>query len=72
MLAPSTAKFAPLGAKEFEALDLPWLFKDTGRLRKSMKGPIGKWLFQKLEAKGITASPIGTTASTWCRRTGRC
>ena len=23
MLAPSTAKFAPLGAKEFEALDLP-------------------------------------------------
>ena len=25
MLAPSTAKFAPLGAKEFEALDLPWL-----------------------------------------------
>src|SRR4051812_39231719 len=28
MLAPSTAKFAPLGIKEFEALDLPWLFKD--------------------------------------------
>ena len=27
MLAPSTAKFAPLGVKEFEALDLPWLFK---------------------------------------------
>src|SRR4051794_17966159 len=26
ILAPSTAKFAPLGAKEFEALDLPWLF----------------------------------------------
>ncbi len=29
MLAPSTAKFAPLGAKEFEALDLPYLFKDA-------------------------------------------
>src|SRR6266508_4316689 len=28
ILAPSTAKFAPLGIKEFEALDLPWLFKD--------------------------------------------
>src|SRR5882757_2657526 len=26
MLAPSTAKFAPLGAKEFEALDLPFIF----------------------------------------------
>jgi C4-dicarboxylate-binding protein DctP len=54
MLAPSTAKFAPLGAKEFEALDLPWLFKDDATYDKAMKGPIGKWLFEKLEAKGIT------------------
>jgi len=54
MLAPSTAKFAPLGAKEFEALDLPWLFKDDETYAKAMKGPVGKWLFQKLEAKGIT------------------
>jgi C4-dicarboxylate-binding protein DctP len=54
MLAPSTAKFAPLGAKEFEALDLPWLFKDDETYAKAMKGPVGKWLFKKLEAKGIT------------------
>jgi C4-dicarboxylate-binding protein DctP len=54
MLAPSTAKFAPLGVKEFEALDLPWLFKDEDTYAKAMKGPIGKWLFQKLDAKGIT------------------
>src|SRR3974377_609485 len=54
MLAPSTAKFAPLGAKEFEALDLPWLFKDDETYAKAMKGPVGKGLFQKLEAKGIT------------------
>ena len=54
MLAPSTAKFAPLGIKEFEALDLPWLFKDEDTYSKAMKGPVGKWLFQKLEAKGIT------------------
>jgi C4-dicarboxylate-binding protein DctP len=54
MLAPSTAKFAPLGAKEFEALDLPWLFKDDATYDKAMKGPVGKWLFEKLEAKGIT------------------
>ena len=54
MLAPSTAKFAPLGVKEFEALDLPWLFKDEATYAAAMKGPIGKWLFQKLEAKGIT------------------
>jgi C4-dicarboxylate-binding protein DctP len=54
MLAPSTAKFAPLGAKEFEALDLPWLFKDDETYAKAMKGPVGQWLFKKLEAKGIT------------------
>ena len=54
MLAPSTAKFAPLGAKEFEALDLPWLFKDDATYANAMKGPVGKWLFKKLEAKGIT------------------
>ncbi len=54
MLAPSTAKFAPLGVKEFEALDLPWLFKDEEAYSSAMKGAVGKWLFQKLEAKGIT------------------
>jgi C4-dicarboxylate-binding protein DctP len=54
MLAPSTAKFAPLGAKEFEALDLPWLFKDDETYAKAMKGPVGKWLFKKLEPKGIS------------------
>ena len=54
ILAPSTAKFAPLGIKEFEALDLPWLFKDEATYANAMKGPVGKWLFQKLEAKGIT------------------
>ena len=54
MLAPSTAKFAPLGVKEFEALDLPWLFKDDATYAKAMKGAVGKWLFKKLEAKGIT------------------
>ena len=54
MLAPSTAKFAPLGIKEFEALDLPWLFKDEATYSNAMKGTLGKWLFQKLETKGIT------------------
>ena len=54
ILAPSTAKFAPLGVKEFEALDLPWLFKDEKTYSDAMKGTVGKWLFQKLEAKGIS------------------
>ena len=54
MLAPSTAKFAPLGVKEFEALDLPFLFKDDATYDKAMKGQVGQWLFKKLEAKSIT------------------
>jgi C4-dicarboxylate-binding protein DctP len=60
ILAPSTAKFAPLGIKEFEALDLPWLFKDEATYDKAMKGPVGKWLFQKLEAKGVTGLAFWT------------
>src|SRR5205814_5092269 len=54
MLAPSTAKFAPLGAKEFEALDLPWLFANEEVYDNAMKATVGKWLFKKLEAKGIS------------------
>jgi C4-dicarboxylate-binding protein DctP len=55
MLAPSTAKFAPLGAKEFEALDLPHAFASDAMFNKIVvKGEVGKWLMQKLETKGIT------------------
>src|SRR5215510_4061626 len=54
MLAPSTAKFAPLGAKEFEALDLPFLFANDEEYTRVTSGPVGKWLFQKLESKGIS------------------
>src|SRR6516225_3187208 len=54
MLAPSTAKFAPLGVKEFEALDLPWLFKNDQVYTNAIKGQVGQWLFAKLESKGIS------------------
>src|SRR5947209_20324311 len=54
MLAPSTAKFAPLGAKEFEALDLPFLFANDDEYTRISKGPVGQCLFQKLVPKGIT------------------
>src|SRR5438270_5527753 len=54
MLAPSTAKFAPLGAKEFEALDLPFVFANDDEYTRISKGPVGQWLFQKLVPKGIT------------------
>jgi C4-dicarboxylate-binding protein DctP len=53
MLAPSLAKFGPLGAKEFEVFDLPFLFPSVAALQKIQTGPIGKGLFTSLESKGI-------------------
>ena len=53
MLAPSLAKFGPLGVREFEVFDLPYIFDNYEELHKVTEGPIGKALLQKLEAKGI-------------------
>ncbi len=53
MLAPSLAKFGPLGAKEFEAFDLPFIFEDRVAFRKVTEGPLGKELLKKLDNKGI-------------------
>jgi C4-dicarboxylate-binding protein DctP len=53
MLAPSLSKFGPLGVKEFEVFDLPFLFKDTPSFRTATEGSLGTDLFGKLEAKGI-------------------
>ncbi|MFT5589361.1 MAG: C4-dicarboxylate-binding protein DctP [Bradyrhizobium sp.] len=54
MLAPSLAKFGPLGVKEFELFDLPYIFPGKDVLYRVTEGPIGKDLFKKLETKGIT------------------
>jgi C4-dicarboxylate-binding protein DctP len=53
MLAPSLAKFGPLGVKEFEVFDLPYILPDKAALGRITKGPIGKGLLAKLEPKGI-------------------
>ncbi len=53
MLAPSLAKFGPLGVKEFEIFDLPFIFPSKEALVKVTGGAIGKALFKKLEDKGI-------------------
>lgn len=54
MLAPSLAKFGPLGVKEFEVFDLPYIFPFKDALYQVTEGPIGKGLLKKLESKGIT------------------
>jgi C4-dicarboxylate-binding protein DctP len=53
MLAPSVAKFGPLGAREFEVFDLPYIFDSFAELHKVTEGPVGKKLFKKLETKNI-------------------
>jgi C4-dicarboxylate-binding protein DctP len=53
MLAPSLSKFAPLGAREFELFDLPYIFDNVDELHNITQGRIGQSLFKKLEAKGI-------------------
>jgi C4-dicarboxylate-binding protein DctP len=53
MLAPSLAKFGPLGVKEFEVFDLPYIFKDTPSFRAVTDGQVGQAMFRKLEPKGI-------------------
>jgi C4-dicarboxylate-binding protein DctP len=53
MLAPSLAKFGPLGAKEFEVFDLPFIFDGYQELHKVTQGAVGQKLLKKLEPKGI-------------------
>src|SRR3954454_22441419 len=53
MLAPSLAKFGPLGAKEFEVFDIPYILPDKAALRRVTDGALGKKLFTKLEPKGV-------------------
>jgi C4-dicarboxylate-binding protein DctP len=54
MLAPSNSKFGPIGIKEFEVFDLPYLLPDTKALRKITEGPLGARLLKLLDAKGMT------------------
>src|SRR5438552_120711 len=53
MLAPSLSKFGPLGLREFEVYDLPFIFPNKDGLYRVMDGPIGQGLLKKLEPKGI-------------------
>jgi len=54
LLAPSIAKFSPLGVKEFDVFDLPFLLSDEARARQMMASPMMAELNKKLEAKGVS------------------
>jgi C4-dicarboxylate-binding protein DctP len=53
MLAPSNSKFGPMGIKDFEVFDLPFLLPNLASLRKVTEGPIGQKMLQLLDAKGM-------------------
>ena len=57
MLAPSISKFGPLGVKEFDIFDLPFLMSDDTRARRMYASPLMAQLNKKLEAKGV--EPLG-------------
>jgi C4-dicarboxylate-binding protein DctP len=54
MLAPSNSKFGPIGVKEFEVFDLPYILPDLKTLRKVTDGPLGTKLLKLLDSKGMT------------------
>jgi C4-dicarboxylate-binding protein DctP len=54
LLAPSISKFGPLGVKEFDIFDLPFLMSDDTHARQMMASPMMADLNQKLEAKGVS------------------
>ena len=53
MLAPSLAKFAPLGVKEFEVFDLPFIFDNYAGTAQGDPGPGRSQTAQEAGAKGI-------------------
>src|SRR5271169_6465064 len=53
LLAPSISKFGPLGVKEFDVFDLPFLMTDDARARQMMASPMIAELNKKLVDKGV-------------------
>ncbi len=53
ILAPSISKFGPLGVREFDIFDLPFLMSDDAHARQMMASPMMADLNKKLEAKGV-------------------
>jgi len=54
LLAPTFGKFGPMGVREFEVFDLPYLFDNMAQAQKVTQGPIGHALLKKLDSKGLT------------------
>jgi C4-dicarboxylate-binding protein DctP len=53
LLAPSISKFGPLGVKEFDVFDLPFLMSDDTHARAMMASPMIAQFNKKLEDKSV-------------------
>jgi C4-dicarboxylate-binding protein DctP len=53
LLAPSISKFGPLGVKEYDIFDLPYLMSDDAHARAMYASPLMAELGKKLEAKSV-------------------
>jgi len=53
LLAPSISKFGPLGVKEYDVFDLPYLMVDDARARAVYDSPILAEMGKKLDAKSV-------------------
>ncbi len=53
MLAPSLSKLSALGIGDFEAFDLPFLFRDQAAFRAVAEGELGSRLLQRLAPVGL-------------------
>ena len=53
MLAPTLGKFGPMGLRDFEVFDLPYLFDSFEQVHLVTQGPIGQQLLGELDAKGV-------------------
>jgi C4-dicarboxylate-binding protein DctP len=74
MLAPSLAKFGPLGIPEFEVFDLPFLFRDAADVHRAENGELGRRMLAALDARGIAGLAFWDngfkvmSARTWLRK----
>jgi len=53
LLAPSISKFGPLGVKEYDVFDLPYLMVDDARARAVYASPLLADMGKKLDAKSV-------------------
>ena len=53
IIAPSLGKLGPLGLRDFEIFDLPFLFDDYTALHRVTRGPVGLDLLERLTPRGL-------------------